>query len=95
MLPLAGYLLVTGVAAGFIAGLLGVGGGIVLVPVLFQLFVFLGVDLDVAMRLALGTSLATVIFTAWRSVRAHRARGAVDEQNSHLRFSLTENRSLN
>jgi uncharacterized membrane protein YfcA len=79
MLPLAGYLLVTGVAAGFIAGLLGVGGGIVLVPVLFQLFVFLGVDLDVAMRLALGTSLATVIFTAWRSVRAHRARGAVDD----------------
>jgi uncharacterized membrane protein YfcA len=78
-LPLAGVLLASGLAAGFIAGLLGVGGGIVIVPVLFHVFAQLEIDLDVRMHLAVGTSLSTIIFTAWRSVRAHRARGAVDD----------------
>lgn len=78
-LPLAAFLLATGLVAGFIAGLLGVGGGIVIVPVLFHVFAQLGIDLEVRMHLAVGTSLSTIIFTSWRSVRAHRARGAVDD----------------
>ena len=48
-------------------------------PVLFHVFAQLQIDLDVRMHLAVGTSLSTIIFTAWRSVRAHRARGAVDD----------------
>ena len=55
------------------------GGGIVLVPVLFHVFTEFGIDEQVRMQLAVGTSLATIIFTAWRSVAAHRARGAVDD----------------
>jgi uncharacterized membrane protein YfcA len=79
MLPLAGTLLATGLVAGFIAGLLGVGGGIILVSVLFHVFTEFGIDEQVRMHLAVGTSLSTIIFTAWRSVAAHRSRGAVDD----------------
>jgi uncharacterized membrane protein YfcA len=75
---LATLLLATGLVAGLAAGLLGVGGGIVVVPVLFQVFTQLGIDASVRMYCAVGTSLATVIFTAWRSVTTHRRRGAVD-----------------
>jgi len=63
---------------GFVAGLIGVGGGIVLVPVLYHGLAQLGVAADVRMHVALGTSLSTIVFTAWRSARAHRQRGAVD-----------------
>lgn len=79
ILWLAGTLLASGLVAGFVAGLLGVGGGIVLVPVLFHVFTELGIDPQVRMHLAVGTSLSTIIFTAWRSVGAHRAREAVDD----------------
>lgn len=75
---LAGALLVTGVVAGMLAGLLGVGGGIVIVPVLFHLFSLLGIDEAVRMHLAVGTSLATIIPTSIRSIRAHHEKGAVD-----------------
>lgn len=71
-------LLATGVAAGFIAGLLGVGGGIVIVPVLYFVFTALGVSEAVKMQVAVGTSLSTIIFTSAMSVRAHHRRGAVD-----------------
>jgi len=71
-------LLVTGAIAGTLAGLLGVGGGIVIVPVLFLLFDFLDVPQAVAMHLAVGTSLATIIPTSISSARAHYARGAID-----------------
>ncbi len=74
----AAALLATGVAAGFIAGLLGVGGGIVIVPVLFYVLSALGVDDAVKMHIAVGTSLSTIIFTSASSVRAHYKRGAVD-----------------
>lgn len=74
----AAALLATGVAAGFVAGLLGVGGGIVIVPVLFLMFAALGVPEDVRMHVAVGTSLATIVFTSTSSIRAHHARGAVD-----------------
>ena len=74
----AGALLATGVAAGFIAGLLGVGGGIVIVPVLFLAFTALGIPDEVKMHVAVGTSLSTIVFTSFASFRAHSRRGAVD-----------------
>ena len=75
---LAVSLVAVGVVAGIIAGLLGVGGGIVIVPVLFHVFGLLGIDEDVRMHLAVGTSLATIIPTSISSLRAHARRGAVD-----------------
>jgi uncharacterized membrane protein YfcA len=68
----------TGVIAGTLAGLLGVGGGIVIVPALYLIFGYLDVDMAVRMHLAVGTSLATIIATSIRSVRAHNAKGAFD-----------------
>jgi uncharacterized protein len=74
----AAALLATGVAAGFIAGLLGVGGGIVIVPVLYYVFTALGVDDAIKMQVAVGTSLSTIVFTSAMSLRAHNKKGAVD-----------------
>lgn len=71
-------LLVTGVVAGILAGLLGVGGGIVIVPVLFHMFTLLGIDPEVKMHLAVGTSLATIVPTSIMSARAHARRGSLD-----------------
>lgn len=68
----------TGLFAGVLAGLLGVGGGIVVVPVLYHLFAELGIDTDVRMHVAVGTSLATIIPTSLRSIRAHASRDAFD-----------------
>ncbi len=76
--PLALAMLAAGLAAGVLAGFLGVGGGIVLVPVLFQAFGFLGIDEAVRMHLAVGTSLASIVPTSIRSVTKHDAKGAVD-----------------
>ncbi|HUE92309.1 sulfite exporter TauE/SafE family protein [Pseudomonas sp.] len=73
-------LLITGIVAGLLAGLLGVGGGIVIVPVLYHLFTLLGVDPEVRMHVAVGTSLATIIPTSIISARAHRKRGSLDKQ---------------
>jgi len=67
-----------GVIAGVLAGLLGVGGGIVVVPVLEWVFELLGVPADIRMHLAVGTSLAVIIPTSISSARAHYMRGAVD-----------------
>lgn len=75
---LALALFATGLLAGVMAGLLGVGGGIVIVPVLFHLFTLLGVDASVRMHVAVGTSLATIIPTSLMSSRAHRRRGSLD-----------------
>ena len=72
-------LLFTGVVAGILAGLLGVGGGIVIVPVLFWIFGLLALPAATSMHLAVGSSLATIIATSWASMRAHRRRGSVDE----------------
>jgi uncharacterized membrane protein YfcA len=71
-------LAIGGCISGFLAGLLGVGGGIVVVPVLFQVLTTLGIDADVAAKIAVGTSLATIVPTGIQSVRAHWSRGAVD-----------------
>ncbi len=73
-----GLLLVIGAFAGVVAGLLGVGGGIVLVPAFFYTFTALGYSGPYLMQICLATSLATIIVTSIRSVRAHNARGAVD-----------------
>lgn len=71
-------LIVTGVFAGILAGLLGVGGGIVIVPVLFFLFQSVGVSPESAMLVATATSLATIIPTSISSTRAHHLKGNVD-----------------
>lgn len=70
-------LLVLGLVAGFIAGLLGVGGGLVMVPVLVVLFAQQGFDPAWHMHLALGTSLAVIVLTSISSLLAHHAHGAV------------------
>ncbi len=71
-------LLATGIFAGILAGLLGVGGGIVIVPILFHLFTAFGVDTTLAMPLSVGTSLSTIVLTSMVSARKHYARGGVD-----------------
>ncbi|MGE0351547.1 sulfite exporter TauE/SafE family protein [Hydrogenophaga sp.] len=78
LLGLALALLATGLVAGVLAGLLGVGGGIVIVPVLYHLFTLLGIDEAVRMHVTVGTSLATIIPTSIMSSRAHRQRGSLD-----------------
>lgn len=77
LLPLVAFLLVVGAFAGVLAGLLGVGGGIVLVPAFFYVFQVLGYDGANVMQICVATSLATIVVTSWRSVKAHAARGAV------------------
>jgi len=76
--PLAGMMIVTGFVGGIIAGLLGVGGGIVIVPVLDFALSIVGVDPAVRMHIAVATSLATIIPTSISSSRSHHKRGAVD-----------------
>ena len=71
-------LVATGVFAGILAGLLGVGGGIVIVPVLFFLFQSFGVSPDSAMLVATATSLATIVPTSISSIRSHNQKGNVD-----------------
>lgn len=70
------YLLV-GAIAGLLAGLLGVGGGLVIVPALVWLFTLGGFPADYLMQLAVGSSLATIVFTSLASVYAHHGRGSV------------------
>jgi len=79
-LTVAIALLATGAAGGVLAGLLGVGGGIVIVPVLDYVLGVLGVDVAVRMHVAVATSLATIIPTAIASARAHGRLGAVDHE---------------
>jgi uncharacterized membrane protein YfcA len=66
-----------GVLTGLLAGVFGIGGGAVIVPVLFELFRLFGVPESVRIQLCIGTSLAIIIPTAIRSYRAHQARGLV------------------
>lgn len=67
-----------GALAGFLAGLLGVGGGIVLVPGLYYCFTAFGFPPDIVMHMAVGTSLAVIVPTGLSSARAHQKRGALD-----------------
>jgi uncharacterized membrane protein YfcA len=68
----------SGLFAGFVGGLFGIGGGAIIAPVLFHLFGLIGVPDDVRTHAAVATSLSTIIATSWRSVAAHAAAGAVD-----------------
>src|SRR4051794_10758553 len=78
LLELAGLLVAVGALAGFLAGVFGIGGGAILVPVFYECFRLAGVPLEVRMPLCIGTSLAIIIPTSIRSFRAHHFRGAVD-----------------
>ncbi len=77
-LELAIMYLAVGLIAGLLAGLLGVGGGLVIVPMLIFCFVKQDIQPDVIMHLALGTSLASIMFTSISSFMSHHKRGAVD-----------------
>ena len=68
---------VLGVVVGFFAGLLGVGGGGIMVPVLTSFFIAQGFAHEQVVHMALGTSMATIVLTSVSSLRAHHARGAV------------------
>ncbi|TVT80396.1 sulfite exporter TauE/SafE family protein [Acinetobacter colistiniresistens] len=70
------YLLI-GAIAGFAAGLFGVGGGLIIVPILYIVFTQMNYDPNVIMHIAVGTSLATIIVTSISSVMAHHKKGAV------------------
>src|ERR1700731_4606682 len=78
LVELALLLIAVGALSGFLAGVFGIGGGAVLVPVFYECFRLAGVPLEVRMPLCVGTSLAIIIPTSIRSYRAHHARGAVD-----------------
>jgi uncharacterized membrane protein YfcA len=74
---LAVAVMAAGVVTGLLAGLFGIGGGAVIVPVLFEVFRLLGVPEEIRMQLCVGTSLAIIVPTTVRSYRAHRAKGLV------------------
>ena len=71
-------LLAGGCATGFIAGLLGIGGGGIMVPILYEVFSILGVDPAIRMQMSIGTALAVMIPTSLQSFWAHASRGAAD-----------------
>ncbi len=80
LLPLFLLIAATGCFAGFLSGILGVGGGVVIVPVLYYIFTTFGFLIDVSLHMAIGTSLATIIITQFRSAYGHRARGSFDDR---------------
>lgn len=75
--PLVVELLLLGTCTGFLAGLLGIGGGMLMVPVMTLLFSVKGVPSEHIVKMAVATSLATICFTSLASVRAHHLHGAV------------------
>lgn len=79
LLVLAAAMAAVGAGAGFIGGLFGVGGGIVMTPALYWAFGHFGVAEAVRMHAAVATSLSVIVATSMRSLLAHRARGAVDD----------------
>src|SRR5215469_5832951 len=78
LVELALLLIAVGALSGFLAGVFGIGGGAILVPVFYECFRIAGVPLEVRMPLCVGSSLAVIIPTSIRSFQAHYKRGAVD-----------------
>lgn len=78
LLPFALAMFAASAIAGVMAGIFGIGGGAILVPVLYQFLTMLGIDEAVRMHVCVGTSLAIIIPTSLRSFAAHHKRGAVD-----------------
>jgi uncharacterized membrane protein YfcA len=78
LVMLVAALILAGLVAGFLAGLLGIGGGGVLVPVLYEVFRILDVDPAIRMHMVLGTTLAIIAPTSLKSFAGHRAKGSVD-----------------
>ncbi|SDI18256.1 sulfite exporter TauE/SafE family protein [Aliiruegeria lutimaris] len=78
ILPILLGVVVTSIIAGILAGLLGVGGGIVLVPMLFWILSLTDFPPELAMHMSVATSLMTIVFTSVSSARAHHRRGSVD-----------------
>lgn len=68
----------SGAVAGFLAGLFGIGGGAVIVPVMYQFLGILGIDDAIRMHISVATSLGIILPTSVRALQAHKARGAVD-----------------
>src|SRR5690348_15115241 len=73
-------IVVAGIITGVLAGLFGIGGGAVIVPVLYEVFRLLGVPEEVRMQLCVGTSIAIIVPTTIRSYLAHREKGLVIPQ---------------
>ena len=71
------YFLLLGTIVGFMAGLLGIGGGGIMVPVLTSLFLAMGMPVEKVVHLSLGTSMSAIVVTSIASLRAHHSRGAV------------------
>lgn len=78
LLLFAGTLLITGIVTGYAAGLFGIGGGSIMVPVLYFVFSYLGVPSEIIMHCAVATSSAVIIVGSLRSVRTHHQHGSVD-----------------
>jgi uncharacterized protein len=77
---IAASLAAAGLLMGFLAGLLGIGGGAILVPILYEIFSVLGVDPSVRLHLSIGTGLAAMVPTTLRSFQSHLRTGTVDTQ---------------
>jgi uncharacterized protein len=77
LLALAGLIIIAGVVTGILAGLFGIGGGALIVPVLYEVFRVLGVPDEVRFQLCVGTSIAIIVPTNVLSFLTHRAKGAV------------------
>jgi uncharacterized membrane protein YfcA len=71
------YLLALGLVVGFMAGLLGIGGGGIMVPILSVIFIYNGINVEKAIPLALGTSMASIVITSFSSMRAHKAKNNI------------------
>ena len=78
LLPFLFALIFSGLLSGFIAGLLGVGGGIIIVPVLYHVLSSLGFSTEIIMHVSVATSLAIIVPTGWRSYVTHKRNNAVD-----------------
>jgi Predicted permeases len=78
LLPFVFALIFSGLLSGFIAGLLGVGGGIIIVPILYHVLSSLGFSNEIIMHVSVATSLAIIIPTGWRSYVTHKKNKAVD-----------------